>query len=195
MCLMVPNVSVPGPGMRYAALIRWDARVSCRLFRRDRITIGQMAADAGTIVTALIAAAAGLGGVGIGSWMTRSTQETNWRRDRRFNAYADLIDAAGEFNVKSAEYFQAGANQPVLRPEWDRALYNLDRAATRVQLIGPKATRDVVEHLMDHAAGAIIPMTGHGVNPPTQQVQSALDDFIKRYEDFMKAGRKEFKAD
>ena len=150
--------------------------------------------DPVAVAMVLITAGATLGGVGIGNWMARGTQELGWRRDRRFNAYADLIDAAGDFNVKTAEYFRPAADRNALRPTWDQALYSLDRAATRVQLIAPKGTRDVVENLMDHAAQTIVPLTGHGVDPTPATVQQALNEFIKRYEAFMDAGRKEFKS-
>jgi hypothetical protein len=143
--------------------------------------------------------ASALAGIWLGHWLTRRSEETRWRRDRRFDSYADFIDAAGDFNLSAARYRAAVAGGlpaeiALRRSNFDDVYAQLDRTATRVQLIAPAATRLLIISLMDQATTNVHnPLIS--ANPPTQpQLQTALQIFIQRLDAVMQAARQEFGA-
>ncbi len=116
------------------------------------------------VLAALVGGAVALVGVFMGPWVKARTDLDQWRRERRLDSYAelartthDLIEAIVRRRDAHSDQ-QEGARQGV-----ERAVYELARSASRVQLVGDPAVRNASVELLDYVAETIVPLTGYGV--------------------------------
>src|SRR2546427_245455 len=93
----------------------------------------------------------------LASWRTSKKADANWRRDQRRDAYAELIQAADDFRKAAHDLYVTPAilgNVFSSGPSYlDRTLafeeksHLLDRAASRVNLLGSRAVQGHVNAL------------------------------------------------
>jgi hypothetical protein len=102
------------------------------------------------VLAALTGGAIALVGVFAGPWVKARTDADQWRRERRLDAYAELARVFHE--LTEARYRRAmsdgGAAFLQADEEADRGLFEMSRAAARVQLLGPLDVRAAAADLL-----------------------------------------------
>lgn len=84
-----------------------------------------------------------LGGIFLGSWLTRAKDERQWRRDRCLEAYVDVLRACNIVIIESGKLwlYHDLAEPEVQRIIVHEKLMDLDNAAHRSALLCPESMR------------------------------------------------------
>jgi len=157
----------------------------------------------------------------LASWRTSKKADANWRRDQRRDAYADLIQAADDYRkaahdlyvtpvlfgdlINRAPQAPGTAQMTTVRytvPSYSDRLITfedrshlLDRAASRVNLLG---SREVQGHVNALALHALRTMSNAAQADPkvSEEVWGATTDrFFGLYDAFLNAARKDLGFD
>lgn len=111
------------------------------------------------VALSLVAPAAALIGVGLGSRLTASSAEAHWRRDRLLDFCAELIAAGQEASRESRKVADELAADPESQPPYPHeATEHLHRALGSVRLLSPGLADPAADY-----ASAVIEVVDHSI--------------------------------
>jgi hypothetical protein len=146
------------------------------------------------VAVGIITGASAILGSLVGGWRESKNQTRAWHRQQRRSAYADLLLGLDRFHEEADRVHFS--NERRLVPRGEDALYHqtvaLARLAMIVRLVGSSGVQKPLDDLMNHCLTAVMPLVYKDPEGAAVLWDKAMaDDFWDRYNQFMRAVRKD----
>jgi hypothetical protein len=114
----------------------------------------------------------------------------HWLSELKLASYADLIRAADDFRKAATDFHQADTGDEVEQGlRFEEQSHLLDRAASRVNLVGSTALQVPLHALVLHGFISISNILEGKMEASDEQWQEALDRYYKLYDELVNAAR------
>lgn len=124
----------------------------------------------------------------------RERERERWRIDQRVAAYADMVRGADDFRKAARDLYVAEPSEPNYRAveqAFEDQSHLLDRAASRVSLVGSKDVQEPLNALTLHALLEVSARTVRRPQVSVEEWDAATTRFFELYDAFLDAARRD----